>query len=314
MCNKSSDVVSTTNKTGAIIVSYNSDTRVLSQVLKVLVPELSATYVVDNSDESALAREIEEVSTGLGARYVGLNGNKGIAVAQNAGIRRAIMTGAANVLLLDDDSHIDPQSLRRLIANFESVRERDPRVIAAGPLITDTRTESRLAYVWSRNKIVRVSQSASITEPIEVAFLVSSGSIVDVEALESVGFFQEKYFIDHVDKEWGLRVASQGMKMVVFPDVEMRHALGEPVGTNNSRALPFGHTNPVRDYYLTRNAFFLLRDVKISCGRRFSLGMSTVKYTLYKLVFPSMGGQRKMVLRGIFDGVRGRGGKLAVNS
>ena len=57
--------------------------------------------------------------------------------------------------------------------------------------------------------------------------MISSGSLVSLEALREIGPFREDFFIDMVDTEWSLRGWARGRGSWIAESVPMRHALGK---------------------------------------------------------------------------------------
>ncbi|MFX8766500.1 glycosyltransferase family 2 protein, partial [Acinetobacter baumannii] len=56
---------------------------------------------------------------------------------------------------------------------------------------------------------------SQITKPLHSTLLISSGSLISVEALKAVGLMRDYYFIDYVDTEWCLRAEYLGYKNFV---------------------------------------------------------------------------------------------------
>src|SRR5690606_39260864 len=97
-------------------------------------------------------------------------------------------------------------------------------------------------------------------EAVEADFLISSGALLPLAALERVGGMEEQLFIDHVYTEWFLRARSQGLRCYGVFSAEMEHQLGEGhrrLWPGRWRQVP-AH-RPIRYYYIVRNSLLLYR-------------------------------------------------------
>ena len=98
-------------KIGAVIVVYNFEQRDFTLVMRQLAEQVDQLCVVDNSaknSESFFSQFPHTV-------YLPLHENKGIAYAQNAGIKRLIEEGTDYILFSDQDSLIPQGAVKRLI-------------------------------------------------------------------------------------------------------------------------------------------------------------------------------------------------------
>lgn len=288
-----------------VVVTYRPDVEALCETVRRLSGVLSEVVLVDNSIDPELTAGIDGVHRNTGATLLRSPGNVGIAAAQNRGVRHALDGGADYVLFLDDDSDIGPDAVRELVARTVALREESPSVVASGPLVVDERTRETLTFVWRGRHLTQLRTVAQHSDPTVSAFLLSSGSLISSDAFSTVGAFREDYFIDHVDKEWGLRAGSAGATSVVFPSITLTHNLGDvPTATRRSGTAVYTHHSSARDYYLTRNACHLFRDLDLPQLRYVGMLRLLVESSIRKIVRPQHDGQRRAVLRGLWDGIR----------
>ncbi len=64
----------------------------------------------------------------------------------------------------------------------------------------------------------------------EMVAVLTSGSLVSVDALRAVGGFRDEFFIDCVDFEYCLRARSTGFHVLVTCKPVMEHGIGHPSG------------------------------------------------------------------------------------
>ena len=288
-----------------LLVTYNTPGEALRLTVARLVPQLSRLLILDNSDRSTEVAEIFSATPLEGVEYRPSGGNIGIAEAQNNGIVRATELGADFVLFLDDDSSFPDGGVARLLKDLKEERINSPETVGIGPRIVDERTGQVLAPVWEGRKI----RPGTVTAITEVAYLVSSGALVDVTAFEKYGLFKGEYFIDHVDKEWGLRVGLQGGRFVASSSATMSHQLGDAPTTSRSGNVRYRHDSPIRDYYLTRNAIFVMRDLRFPPIKYVDMLRLLLDSSARKIFGRSRSTQqRRAVLLGLAHGLRNRRG------
>ena len=294
----------------AIVVTWRPDPAALAQVLGRLRPQVDALFVVDNSEGAAERGAVRELARRNGAAAIEVGYNSGIAHAQNLGISRALAKGAGSILLCDDDSLPDTDLVARLRTGMAAARAAGVRVAAVGPLVRDFRdAAATLAFVDTPLGPRRAPPTAG-GSTVDAAFLLASGCLIDAQALRQVGSMREDLFIDHVDLEWGLRARRAGWRLLVLTDVPLLHRLGE----RTLRLWPLRrrvvHLHaPVRNYYLVRNTVLLLRGPLFSRGWRLGYLLWLARFIAFNTVFVAPRRARAAaMLRGLRDGLRGRGG------
>ncbi|MCY1233894.1 rhamnosyltransferase [compost metagenome] len=302
---KVATLITTNSKVVGVLIAYNTPPETLLRTARRIGRQVFRLVIVDNSDRPTdIAGAVAEAHL-PGIDYVPAGGNIGIAAAQNLGIRRALEMNANYILFLDDDSSFPDEGVVMLLNELEKERRMFPQTAAIGPRIIDEPTGQELTYVWDGAKMRR----RKVHLLTEVAFLVSSGALIDVRAFLDYGFFREEYFIDHVDKEWGLRVALRGVRQVVTPEVTMIHQLGDTPTTSLRGSVRFKHESPARDYYLTRNAILVMRDLSMPLIRYPDMLRLLIESSIRKTIGPSRTwAQRKAVVLGLWHGLSNRGG------
>lgn len=244
------------NKIAAIIVSFNPNILNLkSLVLQLLKYSNLNVYIVDNASSVNFNLDIDNECF----NQISLSDNLGIAKAQNEGIELAIKDNLDYVLFFDQDSSIPDKYLDNLLLDYKTLIDKGVNVGVIGPRFID----ERFGFYY---KTVNISQHgfrekvdvSKITQPEPSTLLISSGSLVSVDALKDIGFMRENYFIDYVDTEWCIRAASLGYKNYVSAQAVMQHTIGDNV-------LQFKYFNvpvhsPFRRYYRVRNAYYMYRE------------------------------------------------------
>jgi len=294
-------------KVVGVLVTFNTSGEVLLETATRLAPQLHRLLIMDNSDASSEVARALSGDPVDGVDYHSSGGNVGIAAAQNQGIARSAELGADFVLFLDDDSRFPDGGVDGMLIDLANERQSFPRTVGIGPKIVDERSGQALIAVWDGRKI----RPGKVTRVTEVAYLVSSGALICASAFEDYGPFRGEYFIDHVDKEWGLRVGLEGGRLVVTPNVVMTHQLGDAPTLSRRGNVRYRHESPVRDYFLTRNAVLLMRDLPLPAVRYIDLIRLLLDSSIRKVfgrarTFP----QRRAVVVGFLHGILNRRGPL----
>jgi rhamnosyltransferase len=295
-----------------VVVAYMPDPDSMSELLQQLRAVHLPSIVVDNAPGEA-GQSFVQMVRAADAEYLSAGGNRGIAWAHNAGIAMAKARGAGCVLILDQDSTVTTEFLTRLVSVAKERFTEDARTAAVSGAPVDVATGTALVYEQSRFRM-RIqgggsAEANSDSLDYNAPFLLASGTVILSKAFDAIGPFREDFFIDHVDREWGMRARSRGFVLRQILDLPMEHALGDSRGeTRLRRELLFRHQNAERDYYLKRNTVLMVRT-----------GVGPLSWRVGEVAF-ALGsalsciatdrGRAKLMLLGLLDGFRGRGGPL----
>lgn len=223
----------------AIIVCYNSREEEIKKTVKSINKQVDYVIIVNNDSSKYDYNMFENVYNII------LDENFGIAYAQNIGIKKALELKADFVLLSDQDT-IYPE---RYIESFSPFLNEKKAAVYC-PTFYNTVSNSFAPLL-----IKKFQPVYDISEPTYVEQAIASGSIIDVNCFEKVGFMDERLFIDYVDQEFCWRLTSNGYKILAVPSIVITHSLGERQKTILGREITIW--NDIRFHYLIRNAIFL---------------------------------------------------------
>lgn len=287
--------------TGAIIVLYHPDLPQLDQALSALLPQVDEVCLVDNSDES----HAEHFEGRTAINYIPLMRNFGLAHAQNLGVSHFRERGFDDVLFCDQDSTGTPLLVSGLKAVRHALEQQGHRVAAIGPLPINQKT-GKSYYNKPGNVISRLTVATATTGNSAATYhvemvhsVISSFSLVRLSAINEVGPFEERLFIDAVDNEWGWRAESFcGMHSFVAGDLTFSHMQGQ------ATRLPVKKSAPMRLYYQYRNFLVMLRRHYVPSFWKWHCAWTyLLKLGFYPLfVSPRLDNLRQM-MRGIRDGI-----------
>jgi rhamnosyltransferase len=292
----------------AVIVGYEPDRDELGRLVETLRANAFETLIVDNSESEVGRASAHAVAAAYGADYVGNPLNIGVAAAQNVGLRVARERGKTHVLLLDQDSTLQRETVDRLIAAFVALRDAGQAVAAVGPSLVDPRTGYRAPFPRLRHVRMQKLHPAA-GEVVDCDVLISSGCLISLAAVERVGPLDEALFIDYVDFEWCVRARALGFQVFGVGDAELAHTIGDSPVRILGRVISLH--SPVRNYYFIRNALLFLGKPYLSLRwRAHLLYRVAAQFVLFGLLCPQRPSRIAWMLRGLWDGARGRGGRL----
>ena len=285
-------------KIGAIIVFYNPDEDRTRQVLDKVAPQVDAICVIDNSDQGNYRHLVADLPQ---VTYIPMQGNRGIAAAQNVGLHHFEQEGFDFILFVDQDTMCEPDTVERLFASWKWIDSQGIKVGAVAPIAVNHGTGQAATY-----NIARLSEwQEGDHHFLEVIHTMSSFSLIRLSLFREVGYMWEDLFIDAVDCEWCWRAKDKiGARFFYDCDVRMDHILG--MGDKKIAGRNIHITSPFRMYYSYRNFIWLLHKSYVP-GRW--LRINAVKYVCkigyYLIIGPNRWQYAKQIARGICDGIKG---------
>lgn len=296
-----SDTVSTP-RTGAVIVFYNPDAACIERANR-----LALTLHCVVIDNTASVRTAAELGLSAALEYRPNGENVGIATAINQGVEALVRAGFETAILFDQDSEPPSTLLTELPAIIARANKAGDRVALVGPAYDDPRLRGVAPFVrfkwWTLERIAPEGD-----QPIDVDFLISSGSCINLRYWSNIGPMDDALFIDFVDLEWCVRAKKKSYRVLGVPWVRMSHELGgEPVRIFG-RAYPMH--SPLRHYYQFRNVIALMKRPSIPWSwKSTELVKLPVRLVVY-CFFPSERKEHlKMALQGLWHGWSGRLGR-----
>jgi rhamnosyltransferase len=299
------------HRSDAVVVTYEPEIGTLLSLIAALAPQVDKIVVVDNGSAnlSSWRRQLPSEAVHL----VEQGSNNGIATALNAGFAAVRQRGSAEfVALFDQDSAPSDGMVSRLECYHDELIGRGP-VAQIGPYFFEKNRGHYLPFIEFAAGFPRRKHSSETGSWTTADYLITSGALVPLSAIDRVGSLDESLFIDYVDIEWGLRAKAAGLQSYGVFDVRMQHAIGEKA--LKLATVRLAMHKPIRRYYYYRNALLLCRRnyIPISWKLHEVLRLS-VKFWIFALFSRHRVDDVRMMLKGIADGIRGRAGKLRERS
>ena len=290
----------------AVIVLFSPDLKLLERLLASLNGQVDRVLTIDNTPDPAVTMAPFLARFPFSISYIPLGDNKGVAEAQNTGIREAISIGCSHVLLLDQDSALPPDMVAKLIASESDLLKAGTKVAAVGPQYRDEKTGiPSFAIRYRAMSVRKISLNSLSNVPVETDILIASGSIIRTATLQSVGLMRSDLFIDFVDTEWALRARSSGYKCFCIPNAIMMHSIGDDSIEVFGKSV-YLHSE-LRKYYRLRNAVYLVRLSSMGWNWR-SFTLRWIPYYLLLSLYTSENKPRNawLLARAFWQGLRGK--------
>ncbi|WP_353123689.1 glycosyltransferase [Dysgonomonas capnocytophagoides] len=286
-------------ETGVVLVAYNPEKDRLNKVLEALCSQVAEVCVVDNSaiDNSSLFSLYSNIN------YIALKENKGIAAAQNIGIKYFENKNWSFVLFIDQDSVITPDLVVKLRNAYDCLNNKGYNVGVVGTRAYNSETDTPYPPKSKEFKVLTTADTGYNANITEVYSVISSVSVIPTKLFSTIGYMDESLFIDGVDHEWCWRAYhEEALRSFIVEDAIISHQFG--IGDKNVGDKRVSISSPIRTYFQFRNYLWLCRR---SYTPKFWKKKHFMKYIYKSIYFPLFVAPRLSyftnILRGISDGL-----------
>ncbi len=243
----------------------------IDSVIKASIPA-EQIVLVDNGSQDGSVEAIE-------ARFPNLTQicneeNTGFTGGMNIGIECALERGAASVLVLNNDTVLDPAMIETLLQADETLDR--PGIL--GPAIYYYDDPERLWRIgevrhrWLPMPLtLRMDHEAlSKADPIEVDYVTGCAMLIRREVFERIGLFDTRYFIYYDDADLCRRALDAGFSVWCVPQAKMWHKVSLATKRDQPTFRHLRARNQVRFYHeyphgpcsLLREAYIAFRVFK----------------------------------------------------
>lgn len=189
--------------------------------------------------------EIEVIQTGA---------NLGFAGGNNVGIRHALCQAADYVLLLNNDTVVDPDFITPLV----NAAAADPQagILCSKIFFHDPPNVIWFAGAnffpslgWGRHRGYGKRDGVQFDQPGKTDRPTGCAMMVTRRLCETAGLLREEMFCYAEDLDWGLRARKVGFKVLYVPASKVWHKVSRATG---------GEASPISQYYSIRNTLLCL--------------------------------------------------------
>lgn len=229
--------------------------------------------VVDNNSPDHSGKNLSQLE---GIHFLQMEENLGFAAGNNRGIEIALSDGCEYVMLLNNDTEIDPKMIETLVSRADMNTVVVPKMYYFD-------VEGRKDILWYAGGILKYKSSDGIhiggkqedskqySIEREVTFATGCCMMIHREILEKVGLLREEYFMYCEDTDYSIRLNKSNVRILYVPNAKLWHKVSSSSGGEMSKFIV---------YYVVRN--------KIYCAIVNKLGMKIYVYiiaeTLYRVL------------------------------
>jgi GT2 family glycosyltransferase len=181
--------------------------------------------------------------------------NLGFAEGNNIGIRIALNKGSGYVLLLNNDTVVDPEILNVLV----EAAEKDATIGFLGPKIYYHSEPRKIWFAggvvdWRNGRAVHLGMGeedvGQFGQQAEVDYITGCALFFRAEVCEKVGLMDSRFFLYYEETDWCARAKRAGYRIVFVPTAKVWHKISVSTG---------GAESAVGYYYYARNKLLLAR-------------------------------------------------------
>lgn len=221
--------------------------------------------------------------------------NLGFSGGNNTGIKYVLDNGADYVLLLNNDTIIEPEFLKKLV----EAGEKDEKIGILGPMIYKCGTDEihfaggKISWLYNEAKHV----------PGANDFITGACFLIKRKVIEKIGLMPEDYFLYFEDAEWCLKARRAGFGCKVVSEARIGHKVSKNTQEYSFSYVYYHYRNGL--LLAKRNAPFLIKILayKISF-------LVYIKQVIKLVLMPSKKDWARAAMRGIEDFYKGRVGKF----
>jgi GT2 family glycosyltransferase len=237
--------------------------------------------------------------------------NLGFAEGNNVGLRAALQTDAQYLMLLNNDTTVASEMLKRLI----EVAERDQMIGIVTPRIyyfseprkiwcAGARLDLRRGQTW-RLRAEEVDDGAA--EAVhDVDFASGCALCARRAAIEQAGLLDARFFFYWEETEWCVRITRAGYRCTYVPDSHVWHKVSSSIQAGSPRVA----------YYMTRNGLLFVWQTQhgwrglVSLSRVLGREVTYITVMTLRPKHRLRRAERDARLHGLLDFLRGRFGKM----
>ncbi len=280
----------------SVTILFNPEESVKFNVASYL-HAVELAYIIDNTD--SLATKNLDLFDGIkGAEKIVLIKNEtnlGIGKSLNIAFQMAVDAGFDWMLTMDQDSSFSGNAFFELAATK-----------------------------FNDNNIGIIGASAHQNMPFKNAFdgdfnsnlfLITSGNLVQVNAWQKVGGYNEKLFIDEVDTDFCLRLQKMKFNVLSTKENYLEHKLGNTFNVKiqlTKKVWPIGIHAPFRMYYMTRNGLYMIKQYAFTHPKYalYRLKSLVAKFSFIVFFYPNKSSYFKNFFSGVKDFMVSRFGRI----
>lgn len=257
-------------KIGLVTVLYNG-IEVLQGFYESLAKQTYKNYmlyIIDNSPNEDALNEAKRLadSYNIPAEFVYNNANFGVAKGNNQGIELSLNSGCEYVLLLNNDIEFGENTISDMVSY--SVKNNERMVVPKIHYYGTNKIWMAGGYISKLKALTphRGDGEEDTGQYNNIEYLQYATTcfmLIHREVFEKIGLMDEKYFVYYDDTDFVWRASQEGMNVLYYPMVTIKHRVSFSTGGTKS---PFSiyYTNRNRVYFIRKNFSFFYKLISLS--------------------------------------------------
>ncbi len=224
-----------------VILNWNlaRDTiRCVDSVRQALPPGAQIIVVDNGSTDDSVA--LLRAALGDTVQLIEKPDNLGFAAGTNVGIRQALEEGAQSILMLNNDTVVDPE----IIMHLDWAAQTRLRAGILSPVIYYRDQPQRVWHLGAQEHRwlpvpIRLGQRALAKAgyaPFQVDYANACGMVVRRQVFEAVGLLDPAYYIYFEDADFCRRARAAGWEIWCIPRARMWHKVSSTMSTQRPAA------------------------------------------------------------------------------
>lgn len=234
-------------KVSIIVLNWNGkeDTiECIDSIVQITYPNYEI-ILVDNASTDGSAQYFREYYKEI--KIIENRENLGFAEGNNVGIREALKQKANYILLLNNDTIVDPSFLEHLI----EVGESDDSIGILSPIIYYYDDRNKIQYCgekvnWYKGKLTKINLVSKGV--IQSEIICGASMLIKKETIEKIGLLPTEYFMLWEDIDYSIKALKNNIKNVYVTKSKIWHKGSVSIG---------GISSPFRMRYTIRNRIIL---------------------------------------------------------
>jgi len=219
-----------------------------------------SVIVVDNASTDGSADALEKAYPHI--TVISSSTNTGFAGGNNIGFRYAFQSGFDYLLMLNNDTIVEPDFLSHLVSYMEQHPDTgviQPRIHFEHNKNVLWNSGSYYAKWWGFLYTRRVGQPpvADDLKIKQVDWVTGCAFLTRSSLLQQTGLLAENMFMYSEDVDLSFRIAKMGYKLVYHPDALIYHIAG--MSNKTAAKGKEGYVHPLVHYYNQRNRIWILK-------------------------------------------------------
>ena len=238
-------------KLGVVLVNYNGIEYNEACINSIRASDWNGEiliFCVDNGSKDGSPARLQELyGAEVWFHFIRMEKNVGFSAANNAGLHEAIAAGCDLLMLLNNDTCIEKDMIRRLVTYAEGKAciaapkicywDRKDTIWSAGGYLTSV-IKKPVSFGEGEKDAGQYNQKK------ECSCLNGCCMLLSAQTFLQIGDMDEDFFLYYEDTEYCMRAMEKGIRLLYCPDARMYHKVSASTG---------GSTNPACAYYISRN-------------------------------------------------------------